>query len=128
MNYKGVCVKQNCLLNRALCNVGDPNQFCDIFPVFEIGHCICKDNYIQDHETGVCRPKCTPLKTDMCKLIDDENSICNVYRCQCRSNYHRDPDTGKCVPFQCKVDSNCWSEGEYHRTCQNGKKENNFNF
>lgn len=113
----GECEKINCLDDWSICSKQDPNRQCE--SLFGYSHCVCRNNYVADPITSICRPKCVSDQRQMCEKLDSANSLCNIFRCQCKANFRRN-STGQCVPFECEQDSHCWTEGDIYRSCTNG--------
>lgn len=116
----GQCHQENCLDSPQICSQQDPNRICESLPLFGYSHCVCRENFIEDPLTLICRPKCVSDLKHMCEQSDSVNSLCNVYRCQCKANHRRNDATGLCEPFRCQYDSQCWTEGDKYRSCVNG--------
>jgi len=116
----GECHREDCLGNEQMCRQQDPNRNCEALPWFGYSHCVCRDGFIEDPLTLICRPKCVSDLRHFCDQVDSVNSLCNVYRCQCKANFRRNTVTGQCEPFRCDYDAQCWSEGDKYRTCLNG--------
>ncbi|KAJ6219629.1 hypothetical protein RDWZM_005441 [Blomia tropicalis] len=114
----GECEKINCLDDWSICSKQDPNRQCE--SLFGYSHCVCRNNYVADPITSICRPKCVSDQRQMCEKLDSANSLCNIFRCQCKANFRRN-STGQCVPFECEQDSHCWTEGDIYRSCTNAK-------
>lgn len=116
----GKCHREDCLSNQQLCSEQDPNRECEALALFGYSHCVCREGYIEDPLTLICRPKCVSDMQHMCEGRDSANSLCNVYRCQCKANFRRNSATGLCESFRCDHDSQCWTEGDKYRACVNG--------
>ncbi|XP_054160275.1 uncharacterized protein LOC128958443 [Oppia nitens] len=110
------CQTYHCSDSINECKKYDENRECNNYePVYALfgSKCECRSGFLEDKRSLKCRKHC--FNNNDCS----DQMVCVDFMCHNRPNYRFNQIIG-IQPFNCTIDSNCWSNGDENRECSNG--------